>query len=90
MFFGRLSKQHESLSVRDDLCGVQGLPDILDKGFFVASKLGLFQAFENCRGLDALVLDGRKAAGKDCFADESDGHTQVQSRDAGPLSSSFL
>jgi hypothetical protein len=81
--------QHETLSVRDDLRGVQGLFEVVDEGLLVTLKLG-GRTSKDLAGADALVLDRTEAAREDSLADKSDGHAEVEGVDGSPLASTLL
>lgn len=89
VLLGSLAHEHEALGVGDDLGSVEGLGNIVDELFLVASELCVGSRKDR-RGTDTLVLDGREAAGKDGLTDEGDRHAIVESRDDSPLSSSLL
>lgn len=87
---GGLSDKHETLGVRDDLGGVKGLLELVDKLLLVTSELDGLGAIKNLGGSDTLLLEGRKASSEDGLTDQGDGHTKVKSVDSGPLSSTLL
>ena len=49
-----------------------------------------FGPLQDLRSFDALVFHGGQAAGEDGFADQRDGHAEVERADAGPLAGAFL
>ena len=81
--------EHEALGVRDDLGGVKGLLKVVDELLLVTGEAG-GGALEELGGTATLLLEGRKAAGEDRLADESDGHAEVESVDGGPLAGTLL
>jgi hypothetical protein len=87
-----LLHQHEALGIGNNLGGVQGLLKILKELFLVALKLAAAarDVLKLGGSLATLGLDGRQATGQDSLGNQSDGHTQVQCIDGGPLASTLL
>lgn len=81
--------EHEALSVRNNLGGVQGLLKVINESLLVAFKLG-GRAFEDSAGAATLVLKGAEAAREDRLADQSDRHAEVKSVDGGPFTGTLL
>jgi hypothetical protein len=90
VFLGGLSEEDESLGVRDDLGGVQGLLEVIDELLLVAGEGLSLGAGNGLGSSDSFVLDGGQASGKDGFTDQGDGATQVEGVDGGPLSGTLL
>jgi hypothetical protein len=84
-----LLDEHEALGVGDNLGGVKGLLEVVDKGILVTLKLG-GRAGEDGAGLHTLILKSRETAREDSFADQGDGHTKVKSVDGSPLAGTLL
>ena len=81
--------QRIALGVGDDLRGVQGLADLLDKGHAIPLEHH-FGAGELLGSRHALFLGSGQAAGKHRLADEGQGHAFVQRRDARPFAGALL
>ena len=82
--------QREALGVGDDLAGVEGLLDVVDRAPSGRPMTPCAWAFEHLRGGDALVLLGREAAGEDRLGDQGQRHAQVAGRDDRPLAGPLL
>ena len=63
--------------------------EVVDELLLVSSELGR-GAIEKFGSTAALLFERTQAASKDCFADKSDGHTQVKSINGSPFPGSFL
>jgi hypothetical protein len=68
---GTLPHKHETLSVRDDLGGIESLFKIVDEELLVAAKRFFLRTSEYFTSPDTFLLDRRQAAGKDGFSNES-------------------
>lgn len=90
VFLGGFSEQDESLGVRDDLGGVKGLLEVIDELLLVAGEGLSFRAGEGLGSSDSFILDGGQASRENGFTDQSDGATQVEGVDGGPLSGTLL
>ena len=89
VLLGGVLDQHETLSVRDDLGGVEGLLEVVDESLLIAREAGA-GSIEETSSTATLSLERGQAAGEDSLADKSDGHTKVQSVDGGPLAGTLL
>lgn len=69
---GSLPHQHEALSVRDDLGGVQRLFEVIDEQLLVATERLLLRAGDDFAGTDTLLLDRRQATREHSLANEGD------------------
>lgn len=85
-----LTHEHESLSVRDDLGGVEGLLEVIDELLLVTSEGLSGRGGEDLGSPDSLLLEGREASGKDGLTDQGDGGTHVKGVDGGPFTGSLL
>ncbi|EEQ40117.1 hypothetical protein CLUG_04245 [Clavispora lusitaniae ATCC 42720] len=87
-----LSDQHETLSVGDNLRSVQSLFQVVNKLSLVLDRGLTFNrwAGQHGRGLHSLILDSRQTSGENGLTNQSNWHTQVQSVDSSPLTSSLL
>lgn len=86
-----LLHEHETLSIRDNLGGVESLLEIIEELLLVALKLGAAtNKLKLCGGDSTLALDGRQASGQDSLGDQGDWHTQVKSIDGSPLAGTLL
>src|SRR4051812_22361512 len=86
-----LLHQHEALSIRDDLGGIEGLLEVVKELVLVALEgVGAANKLELGRCLDTLVLDARQAAGQHSLGDEGDGHAQVKGVHSSPLAGTLL
>lgn len=85
-----LTHEHESLSVRDDLGGVEGLLEVIDELLLVTSEGLSGRGGEDLGSPDSLLLEGREASGKDGLTDQGDGGTHVEGVDGGPFTGSLL
>ncbi len=56
--FGSLTHEHETLCVRDDLGGIEGLLQVIDKLLLVATECLLLWSDNNLASTDTLGLDG--------------------------------
>jgi hypothetical protein len=81
--------QHETLGVRNDLRRVQSLLEVIDEGLAVAREAWAW-SIEETGGTTTLRLERTQATGEDSLANQSNGHTEIQSVDSGPLSGTFL
>lgn len=89
VLLGSLPDEHEALGVGDDLRGIESLLKVIDESLFVTGEFGA-RATQDFASTDTLVLLGTQATGKDCLANESDGHTEVKGVDGGPLAGTLL
>lgn len=89
VLLGSLPDEHEALGVGDDLRGIESLLKVIDESLFVTGEFGA-RATQDVASTDTLVLLGTQATGKDCLANESDGHTEVKGVDGGPLAGTLL
>jgi len=90
VLLGGLTHEHESLGVRDELGGVEGLLEVVDELLLVTGELLDLRSAEELAGTGTLGLDGREAAGEDGLADKGDGHAEVEGVDGGPLAGTLL
>ena len=81
--------QHEALSIRNDLGGVESLLEVVDESLLVAREAGA-GSVEKTSGTTALSLERGQAAGEDGLTNQSDGHTEVESVDGSPLAGTLL
>jgi hypothetical protein len=89
VLLGGVLDQHETLSIRDNLGGVKGLLEVVDESLLVAGEAGA-GSVEETSGTATLSLERGQAAGEDGLTNESDGHTEVESVDGGPLAGTLL
>ncbi|KAH3659573.1 hypothetical protein OGATHE_005618 [Ogataea polymorpha] len=90
VFLCGLSDQHESLGVRDDLGGVQGLLEVVDKGLLVSDLWSAGRTGQQGACSTSFLLQGRQTSGKHSLANQGDWHAEVQSVDGSPLSGTLL
>lgn len=81
--------QHETLSIRDDLGGIESLLEVVDEGLLVAREAGA-GAIEETSGTATLRLERGQAAGEDSLSDEGDRHAEVEGVDGSPLAGTLL
>ena len=94
----RCCRRKEAVSEREQkrkdanvhLGSVEGLLEIIDELLLVAAEGLDLGTGEDLGSADALLLDGREAAGEDSLANEGDGHAEIEGVDGGPLSGSLL
>ena len=84
-----LTDKHKALGVRDNLGGIKGLLEVVDKLLLVAVKLGA-GATEDLRGSNTLVLNGRESSRKDSLTNEGHRGSKVKGVDGSPLTSTLL
>jgi hypothetical protein len=84
-----LLDEHEALGVGDNLGGIQGLLEVVDKGILVTLELG-GRAGEDFAGRVTLILKGRETAREHSLADQGDRHTKIKSVDGSPLAGTLL
>ena len=89
VFLGGLGEEHEALGVADDLGGEKRLADVLDEGLLVAGDFH-FGTGQDLGGFGAVILHGAEAARVNRFADEGDGHAEIERADAGPFAGALL
>lgn len=83
--------QHETLSVGDDLGGVQSLLEVLKELLLVTLELAnAATVLQDAGGLGTLLLEGRQAASQDGLGDQGNGLAEVKSVDGGPLAGTLL
>jgi hypothetical protein len=90
VLLGSLAHEHEALSVRDDLGGVEGLLEVVDELLLVAGEGVDLGTADDLGGADTLLLDGGEAAGEDSLTDEGDGHAEVEGVGSSPLTGTLL
>ena len=66
-----LPHQHETLSVRDDLGGIESLFQVIDEKLLVAAERFFLRTGKYFTGPDAFLLDRRQATREDGLSDES-------------------
>lgn len=89
VLLGSVLDQHETLSVGDDLGGVESLLEVVDESLLVSSEARAGSVKETS-GTATLSLERGQAASEDGLSDESDGHAEVESVDGGPLAGTLL
>ena len=87
--FCAVAHELEALRVAADLGAVEGVVDRGEQRLLGAAVF-LRGALQDLRGGDALVLDGRDAAGKDRLGDRRRGDAHVERVGRGPLARAFL
>lgn len=65
-----MTHEHEALSVRDDLGGVESLLEVINELLLVATEWFPLRAGDDFAGTGTLLLDGRQATGEDGLTDE--------------------
>jgi hypothetical protein len=81
--------QHEALGVRNDLRRVQSLLKVVDESRLVFGRGGV-RSVKETGSTATLSLERTQAASENSLTDQSDGHTEVQRVDGGPLSGTLL
>lgn len=89
VLLGGVLDQHESLGVRDDLGCVKSLLEVVDECLAVAREAG-GGAVQKTGGTATLLLERTQATSEDSLSDQSNGHTEVERIDGGPLSGTLL
>jgi hypothetical protein len=86
-----LLHQHEALSVRDDLGGIESLLKVIEELLLVTLELGGAALEAELGGSGGtLILDGGQAASQDSLSNEGHGHAEVEGVDGSPLASTLL
>lgn len=84
-----LTDEHETLSVGDNLGGVESLLKLVDKLLLVASERER-RARKNLGSSNTLILNGRESSGENSLTNKSNGGGQVKCVDSSPLTSTLL
>eukprot|EP00053_Salpingoeca_punica_P006791 m.63469 g.63469 ORF g.63469 m.63469 type:complete len:387 (+) comp13851_c0_seq2:114-1274(+) len=87
---GRRAHEHKALRIGDDLGGVEGLANVLDKVGDVAVERRGLRALETLASALTLTLERGEAAGEDGLGNQSDGGAHVQRVDRRPLAGALL
>lgn len=82
--------EHESLRVRDDLGGVEGLFEVIDELLLVSLEWGDLRATKDFGGSDTLSLQAGQASSEYSLSNQGDWLSEIQSVDGGPLAGTFL
>ena len=64
--------------------------EVVDELLLVTGEGLDLRSTEDLGSTNSLVLDGRETSSKDGFSDQSDGHSEIESIDSGPLSGTLL
>jgi len=64
--------------------------EVVDELLLVTSEGLDLRSTDNLGSANTFGLDSRKASSKDGFTDESNGHSEVEGVDSGPLSGTLL
>ena len=70
--FGGLTHEHESLSVGNDLGGVESLFKVIDELALVAVEDFFLRTRDDFASPDTLLLEGRQTPSEDGFSDQGD------------------
>lgn len=81
--------EHEALGVGDDLGSIQSLLKVVNESLLVTLEFGSW-ATKDLAGANTLVFDSTETAGEDGFADQGNGHAEIEGVDSSPLSSTLL
>lgn len=67
---GGLAHEHETLSVGDDLGGVESLLEVVDELLFITVESLFLRTGDDFTSTDTFLLEGRQAPGEDGLSDQ--------------------